>query len=164
MTNTPRSLVFELCRRPTSVLASALLLLTTLRTAGAGYTSHLNLAYGSLSPAQKLDLFVPTKTSTNSGPFPLIVRIHGGGFSGADKGPAETDVPAYVAGGFAVACINYRLSGEALFPAAAQDTKAAVRWLRAHAPAYNLDPDRFAAWGESSGAWLAVMLGVTGDQ
>ena len=162
MTNTPRSRVSALCRCPTPVLVSAFLLLTCLRAAAASYTSYLNLAYASLSPAQKLDLFVPA--NAGSGPFPLIVRIHGGGFSGADKGPAETDVPAYVARGFAAACINYRLSGEALFPAAAQDAKAAVRWLRAHAADYKLDPDRFAAWGESSGGWLAVMLGVTGDQ
>ena len=162
MTDTLRFPVSGFCRRQASVLASALLLLAALGRANAtGYASHLNLAYGSVSSAQKLDLFVPTNTS---GPFPLIVRIHGGGFSGADKGPAEADVPAYIARGYAAACINYRLSGEALFPAAAQDTKAAVRWLRAHASAYHLDTNRFAAWGESSGGWLAVMLGVTGDQ
>jgi acetyl esterase/lipase len=162
MTDTLRFPVSGFCRRQTSVLASALLLLAALRADAGGYTSYLNLAYGSVSSAQKLDLFVPTNTS--SGPFPLIVRIHVGGFSGGGKGPAETDVPAYVARGYAAACINYRLSGEALFPAAAQDTKAAVRWLRAHASAYHLDTNRFAAWGESSGGWLAVMLGVTGDQ
>ena len=54
--------------------------------------------------------------------------------------------------------------GEALFPAAVQDVKAAVRWLRANAAEYGIDPERFAAWGESAGGYLAAMLGTTGDQ
>lgn len=64
--------------------------------------------------------------------------------------------------GFAIASLDYRLSGDAIFPAALEDCKSAVRWLRAHAAAeHNLDTDRVIAWGESAGAHQASMLGVT---
>jgi acetyl esterase/lipase len=66
--------------------------------------------------------------------------------------------------GYAAAGVNYRLSGEALFPAAVQDVKAAVRFLRANAEEYGLDPDAFAAWGASAGGNLVSMIGTTGDQ
>jgi acetyl esterase/lipase len=62
-----------------------------------------------------------------------------------------------------MASINYRLSGEAVFPAQIEDCKAAVRWLRAHAAMYRLDPNHFAAWGASAGGLLAAMLGTTGN-
>jgi acetyl esterase/lipase len=66
--------------------------------------------------------------------------------------------------GYAAAGVNYRLSGEALFPAAVQDVKAAVRFLRANADEYGLDPDAFAAWGASAGGNLVSMIGMSGDQ
>jgi acetyl esterase/lipase len=106
-----------------------------------------------------LDLFVPT---TGKGAFPLIIKIHGGAFKAGDKAMEATTVPAILAKGYAVASLNYRLSCEAPFPAAVQDVKAAVRFLRANATKYRLDPNRFASWGESAGANLAAMLGVTG--
>ena len=105
---------------------------------------------------QKLDLYLPPAEA----PLPLIVWIHGGAFRLGDKGG---NVPTeYLDAGYAVASINYRLSQHALFPAQIQDCKAAVRWLRAHAAQYGLDPTRFAAWGPSAGGHLAAMLGVTG--
>ena len=66
--------------------------------------------------------------------------------------------------GYAVASVNYRLSGEAIFPAAVSDAKAAVRYLRANAGKYNLDSECFAIWGESAGAYLACMTAFTDDQ
>lgn len=66
-----------------------------------------------------------------------------------------------LAKGFAIASLDYRLSGDAIFPAALEDCKSAVRWLRAHAAEHNLDTDRVVAWGESAGAHQASMLGVT---
>src|SRR5260221_4919549 len=65
--------------------------------------------------------------------------------------------------GYAVASLNYRLSGEALFPAQIEDCKAAVRWLRAHAKEYSLDPEHFGAWGSSAGGHLVALLGPSGD-
>lgn len=63
--------------------------------------------------------------------------------------------------GYAIASLDYRLSGDAIFPAAIEDCKAAVRWLRVHAAEHNLNSDTIVAWGESAGAHQASMLGVT---
>ena len=82
---------------------------------------------------------------------------------GSKEGLEFDPVPLeYLAQGFAVASINYRLSQHALFPAQIEDCKAAVRWLRAHAEQFNLDANRFGAWGPSAGGHLAAMLGTTG--
>lgn len=104
-----------------------------------------------------LDLYLPENAA---GPLPLIIWIHGGGWSSGSKsgGPAIR-----LSGrGFAVASIDYRLSGEAVFPAQIEDCKAAVRWLRANSGKYNLDPRRFAAWGGSAGGHLVALLGTSG--
>ncbi len=124
----------------------------------AGAIVHRDLAYvANGHERQKLDLFLP-KDGTN---LPLIINIHGGAFK---MGSKEQGVPLeYLVQGYAVASINYRLSQHAKFPAQIEDCKAAVRWLRAHATAYRLDPNRFAAWGASAGGHLAAMLGTTGD-
>jgi acetyl esterase/lipase len=116
-----------------------------------------DLAYGP-SDANKLDLYLPEKADA---PTPLIVWVHGGGWLQGDKkgGPAT----AFVGKGYAVASINYRLSKEATYPAQIEDCKAAVRFLRANAKKYNLDPDRFGAWGGSAGGHLVALLGTTGD-
>ena len=109
-------------------------------------------------PRQKLDLYFQQHTDY---PLPLIIWIHGGAWLEGSKdeyAPLE-----YLAEGYAVASINYRLSQHAIFPAQIEDCKAAVRWLRVNAQKYNLDPQRFAAWGASAGGHLAAMLGVTGD-
>jgi acetyl esterase/lipase len=115
-----------------------------------------DVVYASASPTQKLDLYVPA----GNGPFPSIINIHGGGFMMGDKSnPPLTD--ELLAAGYAVASIDYRLSGEALFPAAVQDAKAALRFLRAHAAEYKLNPDKFGAYGGSAGGNLAAMLGTS---
>lgn len=63
--------------------------------------------------------------------------------------------------GYAIASLDYRLSGDAPFPASLEDCKSAIRWLRAHAAAYDLDPDHLVAFGESAGGHQASLLGVT---
>lgn len=120
-----------------------------------------NVEYATTSPSQVLDLWLPTDAS---GPTPLVIHVHGGAFKGGDKAMVGAKVQPLLDGGFAVASVNYRLSGEATFPAGAQDVKAAVRWLRANAATYSIDPDRFAAWGESAGGNLVALLGTTSDQ
>lgn len=124
----------------------------------AGAIAHRDLAYvANGHERQKLDLFLP-QDGTN---LPLIINIHGGAFK---MGSKEQGVPTeYLAQGYAVASINYRLSQHAKFPAQIEDCKAAVRWLRAHANDYRLDANHFAAWGASAGGHLAAMLGTTGD-
>ena len=132
------------------------------KTGAAQTIKNINYA-GTSSASQTLDLLLPANALL---PLPLVVRIHGGGFSSGDKAGEETGTAAnaILAKGYALASVNYRLSGQALFPAGAQDVKAAVRWLRAHAAEYGLDTARFASWGESAGGYMAAMLGVTGDQ
>jgi acetyl esterase/lipase len=118
------------------------------------------LAYGTDSPNQVLDLYAPH----GDGPWPLIVAIHGGAFMRGNRGGELPHVPELLERGYAVASIEYRLSGEALFPAAVQDVKQATAHLRAHAAELNVDPSFFAAWGRSAGGHLAAMLGVTSGQ
>jgi len=143
-----------------------------------------DFAYAEKSPLEKLDLYLPTGIGA---PAPLVIWIHGGAFRVGDKrsmprrnfgpapkprglnGPYQVQVPnvaALVARGYAVASLNYRLGNlfvRAALPAV-QDSKAAVRFLRANAGKYNLDPNQFAVWGNSVGGYMAAMLGVTGDQ
>jgi acetyl esterase/lipase len=125
--------------------------------------AYSNVAYASTSSAQVLDIWLPDGAT---GPVPLVIFVHGGAFAGGDKSMDNDigNVASVLAVGYAAASANYRLSGEAPFPAAAQDVKAAVRFLRANASRYGLDPDRFAAWGESAGGHLATLIGTTGDQ
>ncbi|MBL7498362.1 alpha/beta hydrolase [Frankia sp. CNm7] len=128
----------------------------------AGMRRDLDLAYGTGSSARRLDLYRPA--STPAGGLPLVVVIHGGAFQYGDKRDMAVHVRALVARGYAVASLNYRMAPAATFPAAVVDVKGAVRWLRANADRYGLDPDRFAALGESAGAYLATMLGVSADR
>ena len=111
------------------------------------------------SPSQKLDLYLP-KEGRN---LPLIIFVHGGAFCMGDKRKWIRYQLGYLNQGYAMASINYRLSSEAVFPAQIEDCKAAVRWLRAHAATYRLDPNHFVAWGASAGGHLAAMLGTTGN-
>jgi acetyl esterase/lipase len=108
-------------------------------------------------PRHLLDLYVPPDANK----APLIIWIHGGAWLAGDKSNPRP-LP-FLAEGFAVASINYRLIQHAIFPAQIMDCKAAVRWLRANADKYHLDPDRFAVWGESAGGHLAALVGTTGD-
>jgi acetyl esterase/lipase len=124
---------------------------------------YSNVAYASTSSSQVLDIWMPDGAT---GPVPLVIFVHGGAFLGGDKSMdvESGNVASVLAAGYAAASLNYRLSGEARFPAAVQDVKAAVRFLRANASQYVLDPDRFAAWGASAGGHLVAMIGTTGDQ
>jgi acetyl esterase/lipase len=119
----------------------------------------LDVPYATLSPAQKLDIYLPDE---GEGPFPVILSIHGGAFMGCDKSDAQ--VAPMLEGlkrNYAVVAVNYRLSWEAIFPALVQDAKAAVRWVRANASKYHFDPERIAAWGGSAGGYQSSMLGVS---
>jgi acetyl esterase/lipase len=106
----------------------------------------------------KVDLYLPGKADA---PLPVIVWIHGGAWSGGSK-DQPGQVLAFVGKGYAVASVGYRLSQHAMFPAQIEDCKAAVRWLRANAKAYRLDPEHIGVWGASAGGHLVALLGTTG--
>ena len=105
----------------------------------------------------RLDIYSPKSTTE---PLPVVLWIFGGGWSRGSK----NHLPPLnlVSRGYMVVSIDYRLSGEAPFPAAIEDCKAAVRWIRANAAAYHFDPDHIGAWGHSAGGHLAALLGTSG--
>lgn len=123
-------------------------------------TQHLDLRYANVSDAQRLDLYLPNQ---GTAPYPLIIEIHGGGFFLGDKSGPITPMLQGLHRGYAVASIQYRLSGEARFPAAVHDVKAAIRYLRANAQRFGLDAQRFAVWGASAGGNLAAMAALSAD-
>jgi acetyl esterase/lipase len=96
--------------------------------------------------------------------MPVILNIHGGGWSAGSKDSVYDSAIACVQTGMAVISVEYRLTGEACFPAQLHDLKAAVRWVRANASVYNFDPDHIGCLGGSAGGHLASILAVTGDQ
>jgi acetyl esterase/lipase len=108
---------------------------------------------------QVLDLYLPE--SPTEKPLPLMIWIHGGAWMGGTQ--ANPPVLYLVKKGFAVASIQYRMSGDAQWPAQAYDCKAAIRFLRANASKYNLDPNRFGGGGDSAGGHLAAFVGTSGD-
>jgi acetyl esterase/lipase len=105
----------------------------------------------------QLDIYSP-KSSTHT--LPVVLWIHGHHWA---RGSKDQRPPVdLMAQGYIVVSLDYRLSGEAPFPAAIEDCKAAVRWLRANAATYHIDPDHIGAWGHSAGAHLAALLGTSG--
>src|SRR5579884_1001510 len=109
-----------------------------------------------------LDVYAPA-----GGPYPGVVVIHGGGWSSGDKGQWVAEGTNLARAGFVAFVINYRLAppgGHWHFPAAADDVRAAVRWVRAHALASHADPARIGALGGSAGGNLALLLATTGQE
>ncbi len=121
----------------------------------------LDIPYATLSDAEKLDIYLPNE---GEGAFPVVVAIHGGSFIRGDKRDFQI-VPIMEAlkQGYAVVSINYRLSGEAKFPSQINDVKAAIRWIRANAEQYALNPKKIAVWGDSAGGNLAALVGTSGN-
>jgi acetyl esterase/lipase len=129
-----------------------------------------DISYATQSNAQKLDIYM---TATTRAPQPVIVWLHPGGFLSGDKdGSAAKErarVDIYrlaqhcIARNYAFISANYRLSGEAVFPALVYDVKAAIRWIRANAAKYKFNPDKIAAWGSSAGGYLSALLATAGD-
>lgn len=120
---------------------------------------YRDVAYDTLSEAQKFDLYLP---ETGEGPFPLVMFIHGGGWFSGDKTDGQES--AWVTlreQGYAVASINYRLSGETPHPSGIIDCKTALRYLKAHADKYHIDAKRIAVSGDSSGGHYALMVALT---
>ncbi len=108
----------------------------------------------------RLDLYLPDNATA---PLPLIVWVHGGGWVSGNKNLSANGAQVrQTARGYALASIEYRLSSVAQFPAQINDCKAAIRWLRANAARFNLDPNRIGVWGSSAGGHLVALLGTSG--
>jgi acetyl esterase/lipase len=112
--------------------------------------------------AQTLDIFFPERRPEK--PQPLLVWIHGGGWSGGSKKQLPYLKLNQLSRGYVVASIDYRFSRKAIFPAQIQDCQAAIRWLRAHAAKYSIDASRLGVAGESAGGHLAALVGVSGGK
>ena len=123
------------------------------------YRKWLDLPYASRSSSQYLDIYLPDE---GDGPFPVILYIHGGAFAIGDKRDIYVlALLKVIERGFSLVSVNYRLSGETIFPAGLQDVKAAIRWVKANGNQYQLDGNRIAAWGCSSGGNYAAMICLT---
>lgn len=120
--------------------------------------AEVNIEYGQ-TPEQRLlmDVYRP---KAGGDKLPACVLVHGGGWTGGDKERFTHLAIALAQRGYVVANIEYRLAGKARYPAAVQDCNAAVRFVRAHAKRFGLDPERIGAWGGSAGAHLVGLLAV----
>lgn len=121
---------------------------------------RLGVVYGKGGEKElQLDLYTPKSEK----PTPAIVFIHGGAWSKGKRGDMKFYAVHFAKLGYACATITYRLSSEAPFPAAVQDVKCAMRWMRANAEKYNIDPERIAVSGNSAGGHLSLMIGYSAD-
>jgi len=118
---------------------------------------------GTDNPRQQLDIFLPRKRATDA-LLPVIVLIHGGGWSSGDRrGFMGNAIEIAKTGRYVAVSAGYRLSGEAKWPAQIHDCKAAIRWIRSHARELGVDPDRIGVTGGSAGGHLALLLGTSGN-
>lgn len=121
--------------------------------------THQGLTYATYDKRSlQLDLYRPKQ---NKKALPAIVCIHGGGWAKGSRENHRHVAMSLAAHGFVTVTISYRLSGEAPFPAAIHDCKAAVRWLRANAERYGINPERIGAIGLSAGGHLTALLGTS---
>lgn len=126
-----------------------------------GVTVKKDLPYVANGHArQKLDLYLPTNLTKNA--MPIVVYIHGGAWMEGSK--EHCPALGLLSQGFAVASINYRLSQHAIFPAQIEDCKAAVRFIRAHAKEWGIDPQKLGVCGTSAGGHLVALLGTASNE
>jgi acetyl esterase/lipase len=137
------------------------LLLIPTRSARAEVVFEPDIEYAHPdNQSLKLNLARPKDAA---GPLPAIVCIHGGGFRAGDRKGWDGRCKQLAERGYVAVTVEYRLAPKSQFPAAVQDCKAAVRWLRLNADKYHVDPNRIGVAGDSAGGHLAQFLGVTGD-
>jgi acetyl esterase/lipase len=121
--------------------------------------TYTDIANGFARSHLKMDLLRPVSAT----PTPAIVFVSGNGWRSVDKAALIPQLAPFAKAGNLVAAIEYRIIGEAIFPEPLKDVKTAIRFLRANAARYNINPDRIGIWGNSAGGQLAAMAAVTGD-
>lgn len=146
-------------RTALALLISLLLSHVAMRPALAMDPTERDVTYAQVDGhTLRLDFYRPNNTQQ---PCPLVVWVHGGAWRAGSK--ADVPVTRWLDSGFAIASVDYRLSPVARFPAQVHDIKAAIRYLRAQAGHYKIDPDRFIIAGGSAGGHLAALVGVSAD-
>ena len=139
--------------RPLGIILCLILAAAPLR---AAFTP--DVVYGTASgESLKLDVRIPD----GAGPFPAVILVHGGGWMNGDK--ATNPKPLFnplTKAGFAWFSINYRLAPKYRYPACVNDVETAIKWVKAHAKEYNIDPARLSLIGESAGGQLVDMAAV----
>jgi acetyl esterase/lipase len=133
---------------PTSTLATLQSDITYTEIANGFARSHL-----------KMDIIKPARST----PTPVIIFVSGNGWRSIDRAALIPQLAPFAKAGYLVATIDYRIIGEATFPEPLKDVKTAVRFLRANAARYNIDPNRIGIWGNSAGGQLSAMVATTGD-
>lgn len=126
--------------------------------AGVSWTG--NIEYSNVGAKMEMDIVRP---KNQTGAAPAVLLIHGGGFRRGTRQSYLVQAARLAERGYVAATASYRLAPRHQFPASVEDAKAAVRFLRANAAKYGIDPDRIGAWGGSAGGHLVLMLGLTGD-
>ncbi|MFP4105073.1 MAG: alpha/beta hydrolase fold domain-containing protein [Phycisphaerae bacterium] len=114
------------------------------------------------TPQRDLFVNVYRPVGTN-GPLPAILWICGGGWIGMNRAGAEKLACWMLDRGYVIVSADYRLSDEAIHPAQIADVQAAIRWMRAHAEEFEIDPERIGIWGDSAGGHLAALAATAGD-
>ena len=148
-----RSFLQEKKRHPDITLADS-----TLPT---GVHVDRNMPYSTPATGRKLLLDVYNPPPATGQIHPAVLMIHGGGWRSGERSHNNTLAGQLAANGFVAVPVEYRLSTEALYPAAVHDLKAAIRWLRANAATYAIDTNRIAVLGFSAGGQLAALIGST---
>ncbi|KAB7727655.1 alpha/beta hydrolase fold domain-containing protein [Rudanella paleaurantiibacter] len=151
-----KSFIQEKKKQPNITLADSTLPL--------GVRVTRNLPYSTPTPGRSLllDVYAPPQSRTRQ--HPAVLMIHGGGWRSGDRSHNNTMAGRLAEWGFVAIPVEYRLSTEALYPASVHDVKAAIRWMRANAKRYQIDPNRIAVLGFSSGGQLAALIGSTNDK
>ncbi|MBQ6692008.1 MAG: alpha/beta hydrolase [Clostridia bacterium] len=119
--------------------------------------------YGSGSTQSEMHVTLLRHRTGTGLRFPCIVWIGGGGWATADHNNHIPELVGFAEAGYVVASVQYRLAGEARFPAGLEDVKACIRFLRANAEEFCIDPERIGVWGESAGGHYAALVATTGD-
>lgn len=126
----------------------------------AGYTAQLDVVYTKVKDWEgRVDLYLPPK---EKGPSPVIINIHGGGWNKGVK-ESQTGFNTFFKMGYAVANMEYRLSGQATAPAAVEDARCALIYLVKNAKTLNIDVNKIVIMGGSAGGHLALMAGLLGN-
>jgi pectinesterase len=160
----PRDTSFTVASAAINVLAGYPHATIVFPSLPPGVAERKNLVYASIGTRNlHLDAYLPDTPARR--PYAGVILVHGGGWRSGDRSQAVPMAQRLAAAGYVALAVEYRLSPEALYPAALHDLKSAVRWMRAHARELTLDTSRIAALGCSAGGHLAALLGTTnGDR